>query len=289
MKNQNNRGKVTPTGKAQLGFSMIEILVAVALLMAVLGVVVKGMTDVQRRNFSETSNVDAVQDTRDFIDQMVRDIHGVGYPPPRVTCFGNATCPPAVQNTQPYCTDAKFNGQVTALVRMSPTISCGITSYSQTNIVYEADLDGTGTVSVVFLNLVPGTNTATCPCILQRGVLTKTAWILNPAQAPPFFTTVNGVLNSGNGAGGAIFPVVLSGPGNYQAYRTADVFDAYDVSATPITVPCTMGIPGNPGTNPDCTPIRSLQITVNVVPGFADPTTRQFRVYSVTSKARINF
>ena len=140
-----------------------------------------------------------------------------------------------------------------------------------------------------FPNLVPGTNTVNCPCILQRGVLTKTAWIANPAQAPPFFTTVNGVLNSGNGAGGAIFPVVLSGPGNYQAYRTADVFDAYDANANPIVVPCTMGIPGNPGTNPDCTPIRSLQISVNVVPGFADPTTRQFRVYSVTSKARINF
>ena len=279
MKNENNHGEVKPAGEAQLGFSMIEILVAVALLMAVLGVVVKGMTDVQRRNFSETSNVDAVQDTRDFIDQMVRDIHGVGYPPPRVTTRG----------ANPYCTDSKFNGQVNAPVRMSPTISCGVTSYSQTNIVYEADLDGSGTVSVVFLNLVPGTNTVNCPCILQRGVLTKTAWIANPAQAPPFFTTVNGVLNSGNGAGGAIFPVVLSGPGNYQAYRTADVFDAYDANANPIVVPCTMGIPGNPGTNPDCTPIRSLQISVNVVPGFADPTTRQFRVYSVTSKARINF
>lgn len=289
MRNEKYRGEVKATGKTQLGFSMIEILVAVALLMVVLGVVVKGMTDVQRRNLAETSNVDAVQDTRDFIDQMVRDIHGVGFPPPRVTCWGNAACLPAAQNTLPFCTDAKFNGQVTAAVRMNPNVSCGITSYSQTNIIYEADLDGSGTVSVVFLNLVPGTNTVTCPCILQRGVLTKNAWIANPAQAPPFFTTVNGVLNSGNGFGAAIFPVVLSGPGNYLPYTTADVFDAYDVSATPITVPCTMGIPGTPGTNPDCTPIRSLQITVNVVPGFADPTTRQFRVYSVTSKARINF
>jgi type II secretory pathway pseudopilin PulG len=264
----------------QSGFSVIEILVAVALLMAVLGVVVKGMTDVQRRNFAETSNVDAVQDTRDFIDQMVRDIHGVGFPPPRVI----------TQGANPYCTDSKFNGQVNAAVRMNTNVACGITTYSPTNVIYEADLDGSGTVSVVFLNLVPGINTVTCPCILQRGVVTKTAWVgANGAIVPQFFTTVNGVLNSGNGAGAATFPVVLSGPGNYLPYTTSDVFDAYDSNAALITVPCTMGIPGNPGTNPDCTQIRSLQITVNVAPGFADPTTRQFRVYSITSKARINF
>jgi hypothetical protein len=220
-----------------------------------------------------------VQDTRDFIDQMVRDIHGVGFPPPRVT----------IQGANPYCTNNQFNGQVNAAVRMNPNIACGITAFSTTNVVYEADLDGTGTVSVIFLNLVPGINTATCPCILQRGVVTKAAWVANPGLVPQFFTTVNGVLNSGNGAGAATLPVVLSGPGNYLPYTTSDVFDAYDSSATLITVPCTMGIPGNPGTNPDCSQIRSLQITVNVAPGFADPTTRQFRVYSITSKARINF
>jgi type II secretory pathway pseudopilin PulG len=267
------------TGTGQSGFSVIEILVAVALLMAVLGVVVKGMSDVQKRNYAETSNVDAVQDARDFIDQMVRDIHGVGFPPPRVV----------TQAANPFCTDAAFNGQVNAVVRMNPNISCGITSFSTTNVTYEADLDGTGTVSVVFLNLVPGTNTNTCPCILQRGVVTKTAWVANPAVIPLYFTTVNGVLNSGNGAGGAVIPAVLTGPGNYQAYTTADVFDAYDANATLITAACAMGTPGNPGTNPDCSQIRSLQITVNVVPNFADPTTRQFRVFSITSKARINF
>jgi type II secretory pathway pseudopilin PulG len=274
----------------QRGFSVIEILVAVALLMAVLGVVVKGMSDVQQRNYAETSNVDAVQDARDFIDQMVRDIHGVGFPPPRAICVGSAACPAALQNVQPYCTDPKFDGQPNAPVRMNPNISCGITSFSTTNITYEADLDGTGIVSVVFLNLVPGTNTNTCPCILQRGVVRKIDWVnTNGALAPLYFTTVNGVLNSGNGAGGAIIPAVLTGPGNYQAYTTADVFDAYDANANLITAACTMGIPGNPGTAPDCSQIRSLQITVNVVPNFADPTTRQFRVFSITSKARINF
>jgi type II secretory pathway pseudopilin PulG len=286
MKTDNLKKATSGTFRKQLGFSAIEMLVAVALLMAVLGVVVKGMTDVQKRNFAETSNVDAVQDTRDFIDQMVRDIHGVGYPPPQVICYGGAACPPGTQNVQPYCTDPKFDGQSNALVRLNASVACGITSFSTTSVTYEGDLDGSGVVSVVFLNLVtpPGKNS--CPCILQRGVVPKFQW---PGQAPQFFTTVNGVLNSGNGAGAATFPVVLGGPGNYNAYTTADVFDAYDSNGNLITAACNMGIPGNPGTSPDCSQIRGLQITVNVAPGFADPTTKNYRVYSVTSKARINF
>src|SRR5258705_14005047 len=113
------------TRKSQSGFSAIEMLVAVVLLMAVLGVVVKGMTDMQRRSFSETSKMDAVQDTRDFIDQMVRDVHDVGYPPPRAIGVVNG-----VANATPYCTDPLANGVVTAAVRNDVALACGIVSYS---------------------------------------------------------------------------------------------------------------------------------------------------------------
>ena len=262
--------------RSQRGFSAIEMLVAVVLLMAVLGVVVKGMTDMQRRNFSETSKMDTVQDTRDFIDQMVRDVHDVGYPPARAVGVVNG-----LPNATPYCTDSLANGVINAAVRNSVSIACGIVSYSQMSIVYEADLDGTGTVSVIFLNLVA--NGGNCPCTLQRGVVTKAQWLANPAIVPPYFTTVNGVMNSGNGAGAATFPLVVPGAGNYASYAPADVFDAYDANAVPIVAACTLA------TNPDCSQIRSLQITVNVAPAYADPTSNQFPVYSITSKARINF
>lgn len=260
--------------KSLRGFSAIEMLVAVVLLMAVLGVVVKGMTDMQRRSFSETSKMDAVQDTRDFIDQMVRDVHDVGYPPPRaIGVIGGAA------NATPYCTDALANGVVNAAVRNDVSIACGIVSYSPTSVVYEADLDGTGTVSAVYLNLVA--NGGNCPCTLQRGVVTKAQELAG--NLPQYFTTVNGVMNSGNGAGAASFPLVVAAPGNYAAYATSDVFDAYDANAVPIVAACTLA------TNPDCSQIRSLQITVNVAPAYADPNTKQFQVYSITSKARINF
>ena len=262
---------------------MMEMLVAMVLITVVIGVVVRAVSDMERRHSSESAKIDAVQNTRDFVDQMVRDIHMVGYPPAAAIAAGNIN-----PNAGAYCTDSAANGAVNALVRMNPNIACGIVRFSPTNVVYEGDLDGSGNVSVVFLNLVAG-NGNTCPCTLQRGVLAKANWVANPAAVPPFFTTVNGVLNSGNGAGAATFPVVMNGPGNYAAYSRADVFAAYDANAVPVAAACNLGTPGNPGTVPDCSQIRSLQIAVNVAPTFADPTTKQFPVYSVTSKARINF
>ncbi len=271
---QTKTKKALRVARSGNGFSAVEMLISIVLLMTVLGVVVKGMTDMQRRNFSETSKMDAVQDTRDFIDQMVRDVHDVGYPPARAIGVVGG-----LPNATPYCTDPLANGVVTAAVRNNISIACGIVSYSPTSIVYEADLDGTGTVSAIYLNLV--SNGGNCPCTLQRGVITKTQEIAG--NLPLYFTTVNGVMNSGNGAGAATFPLVVPGPGNYAAYAAADVFDAYDANAVPITVPCTLA------TNPDCSQIRSLQITLNVAPAYADPTSKQFPVYSITSKARINF
>lgn len=259
------------TAKAcQRGFSLIEMLITLGLLVIVLGVVVKGVMEMQARNFTEAGKVDAVQETRDFIDQMARDIHGTGYPPPAVTI-----------QTTPKCADGL--GTLIATVRNNANISCGIVNFSTTGVTYEADLDGSGTVSVVFLQLVPPTGTTSCPCQLQRGTVTKAQWVANNAIVPAYFTTVNGVLNSGNGTGAATYTLSLSGPGTYTSYTTADAFDAYDADGALITAACSLT------TSPDCTQIRSLKITANVAPSYYDPVTKLYQVYSITSKARINF
>ena len=243
------------------GFSLIEMLVVVALLTLVLGVVVKGMIDMQKRNTAENSKVDTVQETRDFIDQMVRDIHDVGYPSERVV----------VNNSPPTPCDNE------------PNVACGVIQFSPTQIRYEGDLDGTGTVYQVWMQLLvpPSGN---CPCTLQRGVITKAA-ALAGAQ-PTYFAQVNGVLNSGDGAGGSVYPIVMPNTtANYSIYATADVFDAYFNDATQYVSPA-----GTYSCNSvlDCSAIRSLQITANVAPTYADPTTQRYQVYSITSKARLN-
>ena len=125
------------------GFSLIEMLIAVAIVTAVIAVVVQGITKMQRRSFVESSKVDTVQETRDFIDQMVRDIHNVGYPPPKVNPFPGANCNP---------TD-------------NANVACGLIYFSPTQIKYEADLDGSGTVYQVWVQLAVGASGG-CPCIL---------------------------------------------------------------------------------------------------------------------------
>ena len=234
------------------GFSFLELVVSVAILLLVIGVAVKGLTDMQRIDFAQHEQTDAVQETRDFIDQMVRDLHDVGYPP-RVVFLN-----------KPLCTgDAR--------------ISCSLVYFSSTHLEYEGDLDGTGTVYHVWVQLQPGTGN-TCPCVLQRGTVTKTAYIAN--TTPTYFTEVNGVLNSGDGTGNATYTVSLPGSGSYSNYGTIDIFQAFDTSANQITTSC------NSATS--CSNIASIKITVNTVSKYADPKTNVFKVYSITSRARVN-
>ena len=233
------------------GFSLLEMVVALAILLIVLGVVFRGVSELQQRNSAESSKVDTMQEARDFVDQMVRDIHDVGYPPGRVEA-GNPSC---INNVN---------------------VSCGLIFFSNTQIKYEADLDGTGTVYQIWMQLLAPAS-GKCPCILQRGVVTKQAAL--GGQAPTYFTEVNGVLNSGNGAGAATYPVSLPGAGTYATYAPADVFDAYDVNANPVTG-CIDGL--------SCSSVRSLQITANVVPTNMDIVSKTYPVVSITSKARLN-
>lgn len=243
------------------GFSLVEMLVAVAILMIVVAVAIEAMVQMQRRNSAESSKVDTVQETRDFVDQMVRDIHDVGYPPGRVI-VGNPSCVGTA------------------------AIACGIVYFSPTQVRYEADIDGTGTVYQIWMQLLPPAS-GNCPCTLQRGIITKAQALMG--IPPIYFTEVNGVLNSGNGVGGATYPVSMPGPGSYGAYSTADVFDAYFNDASQYVNPVTNLYSCDETVNPtSCASIRSLQINANVTASAADPKTKIYPVYSITSKARLN-
>jgi prepilin-type N-terminal cleavage/methylation domain-containing protein len=246
-----NSGSPAHTNKGSLGFSLIEMLIAVAIVSAVMAVVMRGIIQMQQRSNTESTTVDVSQQTRDFIDQMVRDIHNVGYPPPQGL------------NGAPVCT-------------ANAAVSCGVISYTPTQIIYEGDLDGSGTVYRVYVQLQVGPG-GTCPCTLQRGAVRKSDALAG--TVPTYFTEVNGVLNSGNGLGGATYAISLPGPGSYTSYGTADVFDAYDVAG---------GAVGTCTTISACSSIHSVQITANIAPNYGDLATKMYRVFSITSKARMN-
>jgi prepilin-type N-terminal cleavage/methylation domain-containing protein len=246
------------SGRArQRGFSLMEMLIVIVIMFIVFAVVFKSADMFQQRGAAETEKVDSVQAARDFMDAVNRDIHDAGYPPLPVAANGATTC---VGNVN---------------------LACGIVYYSPLKVQYEGDLDGTGTVYQVTLQVVPGAN-GKCPCILQRGVVTKADALAN--KIPTYYTEVNGLLNSGNWAGAATYGISMSGLGDYTAYGVADVFDGYFDDAFQVTTPCTSAA----ACVNSLTPIRELQVTANVAPSFADPQTKVFPVFSITSKARLS-
>jgi prepilin-type N-terminal cleavage/methylation domain-containing protein len=151
---------------AQRGFSLLELLITVAILATVLSVVVSGVTQLQKSNTNQAVNVDLTQESRQFMDQAVQDLHQAGFP--SVKMFDPAT---SAANPNLY--------------------AVGLVSISSTAIQYEGDVDGTG-VSEVFLQLSPATGP--CPCTLRRGAVSKASYA--NGATPAYYTEVDGVVNT---------------------------------------------------------------------------------------------
>jgi len=146
------------------GFSLLELMVSLAILGLVLGVVVQGIVTVQQRNLVEITKVDLSQEARQFMDQITNDIHQCGFP-------GLKMFDPALGYSN-----------------SSNSVAQGFKSASSTAIQFEGDVDGTG-VSEVYVQLSqPGGG---CPCALQRGTVLKSI-----GGAPNYYTAVSNVMNT---------------------------------------------------------------------------------------------
>lgn len=155
----------------QQGFTIIELMVSMAILTVVVGVVVEGLTKLMQRNKMETTKVDLTQESREFMDQIVNDIHQSGYP--SLKMFDPTTL---VSPTN--CT-------------LDTNVACGLVNVTPSSLQFEGDVDGTGTVSEVYIQLNP--LNGPCPCTIQRGTAPKAA---GPGAVPAFYTEVNNVNNT---------------------------------------------------------------------------------------------
>jgi prepilin-type N-terminal cleavage/methylation domain-containing protein len=153
----------------QRGFSLIELMVSVAILTAVVGVLVDGLTQLQHRNNVENTKVDLTQESREFMDQIEGDIRQSGYP--SLQMFDPATKP---------------------LGNGDPGVAQGLVNVTPSSLQFEGDVDGSGTVSEVFIQLSP--LNGPCPCVIQRGAISKTQW--QKGALPFYYTEVNNVNNT---------------------------------------------------------------------------------------------
>ena len=119
------------------GFSFVETMLVVLVMVIVLGSVVRYVAVATQRSKVEQTRVDLTQEAREFVDEFERDIHQAGYPNCRmVTTAGAATNCPADYT------------QLT--VAKNPALAIGLVYVSSTKIIFEGAMDGTGTYGVQF-------------------------------------------------------------------------------------------------------------------------------------------
>ena len=122
------------------------------LMSIIVGSVTKQIAVMQQRSRGEQSKVDIFQESRDFVDQFVRDGREAGYPSSRM--FDTTSWTTAV--AAPVYTDSR--------------LAAGIVFIGPSEIKFEGDVEGDGKIDVVDYNLLATGNN--CPC-LQRGAVDK--------------------------------------------------------------------------------------------------------------------
>jgi prepilin-type N-terminal cleavage/methylation domain-containing protein len=143
------------SAKGQRGFSLLELLIAMALLAVVVGAIAVQIGTAHQRAAFERTQLDLFQEAREFMDQMSRDLRQVGYPNPRNF------------NSSILGTTATSAGDTTT----STLAAVGLTEAQPTDLWFEGGTDYSGNVLFTQYHYNPST-TGGCPC-LQRSQQTR--------------------------------------------------------------------------------------------------------------------
>lgn len=239
----------------QRGFSLLELLVAVAVFTLIAGATFGLLNVSQRRYQVESQMLDSFQGARLALDQITRDVHTAGFPPMK-------SLPVAVAAASP-----ELGAYVFAWSPSYPTTTCtvgaGCTNPDGFDLIVETDLDPQNANGVEWIRYrLDGTT-------LFRAVVTKTA------GADPVTATQN-----------ALVPYVENVINNVPASRRAYYQLYYPTlfpGGNPVPVFQYVFEPGKPQAPLN---IREVSITLLVTAPMVDPRTRQPRVMTLTGLAR---
>jgi prepilin-type N-terminal cleavage/methylation domain-containing protein len=225
------RNRIKTKSRLQSGFSFLETMLVVALLAVVLAVATDGLIQIQKRSNVDAAKVDMTQLARQFMDQIINDLHQTGYPGARLY---DPSSPPSANN-----------------------VAAGLLAVDANAVEFEADVDGSGSVSHVWLQLLWSNGTpvssgvGSCPCTLQRGTLYKSQV---GSAAVPYYTEVNNVTNT-------------------------NIFSAYLFDGSQVALPASAT---------DLLNIKNIKITVDLRSQTADVDGVTFPTITMASEAKIN-
>ena len=255
------------TKRSQRGFSLLELLIVLSILTLVMAGIFGMMDTAQKRYAVEDTKMDLQQESRQFLDQVIRDLHQAGFPNTRMY----DTTPAAGAN------DIK--------------VANGLMRVSLTDIIFEGDVDGDGQIDVVRYQVYPVTGSA-CPCTLRRSQQAKVEGD-SDAQTYVWSSEVERVLNtSGTGNSPLTIAGTTFGTSNdtlYAAYKDAPVFQYYDQNGVIVTgIPTTLATAGTGNGATLLASIRSVRVTINTMAAAPDIQMRAYPAVSMTSSARIS-
>lgn len=242
---------MTATSRATAGFTLIEMLVSLLILATVTGAVFEQINVMQKKANSEAVNVDLNQQSRDFLDQTVRDLHMAGYPGPGM-----------------YANPLAHSSMVAAgLVRVSPT-----------EILLEGDVNNDGSVYSVDITYVASDpNDPNCPCI-RRSAQPKIDADSFSQNLNLFYTETQYVVPPGTGAG-------QSGEDLFAYYdqngNPVAIGSGVDIS--------TPAGPTTQSGQALISSIKTVKINLSLLTNQRDPQTGGFTRTSMSASSRLNY
>lgn len=128
------------------GFTLLEMMLVVAILATVTGGIFLELNDAQQRITAEQTKVDNFDEARDFVDQFFRDINQIGYPNGRIV----------MNLISPNIND--------------PRLAVGLVKISANSLWFEGDITDSGVVQSVQYMI---NGSGTCAACLQRSQIAK--------------------------------------------------------------------------------------------------------------------
>jgi prepilin-type N-terminal cleavage/methylation domain-containing protein len=188
----------------QNGFSLLEMLLVVAILGIVTGGILAQMDIAQQRASSEQVKLDNFQEARDFVDQFFRDVNQIGYPNSRMIDTTSASWAPAL--AVPLINDSR--------------LAVGLVKIDANELRFEGDMKGDGVIQSVIYQI---NGSGACTLCFQRSQIDKISADPLTGQAQNWGTEVNDVAVpaifsyfKADGTQITTLPVDISTPGGAQ-------------------------------------------------------------------------
>jgi len=167
--------KLSVRNSPSSGFSLIEVMIALIILLIVSAAVFQVLNLATERSSTEQTKLDMFQEAREFMDQMSRDLRLAGYPNARNFAPSILPEPPSIDRR----------------------VAVGIVKIAKDELWFEAGLEIDGTVpkvSIIRYYLDPSTSD-NCPCLKRSQVDKKNGNPYTGQDDPVYETEVQGVTN----------------------------------------------------------------------------------------------